>query len=77
MRNKEADRLELTTGCKPIEFDGVDGLYVFFEPNYSKRIVIAGIHGKTDIDYKMAIALADNLRGLAETYLVNGGEKSA
>jgi hypothetical protein len=69
MNGKTADLLELTTGCKPIEFDGVDGLYVFFEPNYSKRIVIAGIHGKTDIDYKMAIALADNLRGLAETYL--------
>ena len=69
MGNKEADRLSLLTGCKPIEFDGVDGLFVFFEPRYNKRIAICGIHGKTDIDYKMAIALADNLRGIAEMYL--------
>lgn len=68
MRNKEADRLELETGCKPIEFD-CDGLYVFFEPHYNKRIAICGIHGATDINYDMAIALADNLRGIAEMYL--------
>ena len=68
MRNKEADRLSLETGCMPIEFD-CEGLYVFFEPQYKKRIVIAGIHGMTDIDYKMAIALADNLREIAEMYL--------
>ena len=68
MRNKTADRLELETGCKPIEFD-CEGLFVFFEPNYTKRIVIAGIHGMTDINYDMAIALADNLRDLAKMYL--------
>ena len=44
MRNKEADRLSLETGCMPIEFK-TDGLFVFFEPQYKKRIVIAGIHG--------------------------------
>lgn len=69
MNNKEADRLEFETGCKAIEFDGVDGLFAFFEPNYTRRIVIAGIHGKTDLDKKMALALADNLRDLAEMYM--------
>lgn len=69
MKSKEADRLEIETGCKPIEFEGCDGLYVFFEPHYKKRIVIAGIHGTTDINYDMAIALADNLREIAEMYL--------
>jgi len=68
MNNKEADRLSLETGCMPIEFD-CESLFVFFEPQYKKRIVIAGIHGTTDINYEMAIALADNLRGIAEMYL--------
>jgi hypothetical protein len=68
VKSKEADRLEIETGCKPIEFD-CEGLYVFFEPHYKKRIVIAGINGTTDINYDMAIALADNLRGIAEMYL--------
>jgi hypothetical protein len=68
MNNKEADRLEIETGCKPIEFD-CKSLFVFFEPQYKKRIVIAGIHGMTDINYDMAIALADNLREIAEMYL--------
>ena len=68
MRNKEAERLSLETGCMPIEFD-CESLFVFFEPKYKKRIVIAGIRGMTDIDYKMAITLADNLRGIAEMYL--------
>ena len=68
MNNKEADRLSLETGCMPIEFD-CESLFVFFEPNYRKRIVIAGIHGTTDINYDMAIELADSLRELAETYL--------
>jgi hypothetical protein len=65
---KDAERLEVETGCKPIEFD-CKWLYVFFEPRYKKRIVIAGIHGMTDINYSMAIALADNLREIAEMYL--------
>jgi len=68
MGNREADRLSLETGCMPIEFD-CEGLFVFFEPKYKKRIVIAGIHGTTDINYDMAIALADQLRDIAETYL--------
>jgi len=68
MNNKESDRLSLETGCMPIEFD-CEGLFVFYEPRYKKRIVIAGIHGTTDINYDMAIALADNLRGIAEMYL--------
>jgi hypothetical protein len=68
VKSKEADRLEIETGCKPIEFD-CEGLYVFFEPHYKKRIVIAGINGMTDINYDMAIALADNLREIAEMYL--------
>ena len=68
MKNKTADRLELETGCKPIEFD-CEGLFVFFEPQYKKRIVIAGIHGATDINYNMAIELADSLRDLARMYL--------
>ena len=68
MSEKEADRLSLLTGCLPIE-TGCEGLQIFFEPRYSKRIAICGIHGKTDIDYKMAIALAENLRGIAEMYL--------
>jgi len=68
MQNREADRLSLETGCMPIEFKA-EGLFVFFEPQYKKRIVIAGIHGKTDINYDMAIALADNLREIAEMYL--------
>lgn len=69
MNYKEIEKLELETGCKAVEFDGCDGLYVFFEPQYRKRIVIAGIHGATDLNYDMAIALADNLRGIAEMYL--------
>ena len=68
MGSKEADRLSLETGCMPIEFD-CEGLYVFFEPQYKKRIVIAGIHGMTDINYNMAIALSDSLRSIAEMYL--------
>ena len=68
MNNKTVDDLSLKTGCMPIEFD-CEGLFVFFEPNYKKRIVIAGIHGTTDINHDMAIALADNLRGIAEMYL--------
>jgi hypothetical protein len=68
MSEKEADRLSLLTGCLPIEI-GCEGLQIFFEPHYKKRIVIAGIHGTTDINYDMAIALADNLRGIAEMYL--------
>ena len=71
MRNKEADRLSLETGCMPIEFD-CEGLFVFFEPHYKKRIVIAGIHGMTDINYDMAIALANGLRDCAEMYLEAG-----
>ena len=55
-------------GVREIESD-CEGLYVFFEPQYKKRIVIAGIHGTTDINYDMAIALADNLREIAEMYL--------
>lgn len=68
MQNKEADRLSLETGCMPIEFD-CEGLFVFFDPQYKKRIVIAGIHGMTDINYEMAIALANGLRDCAEMYL--------
>jgi len=71
MGSKEADRLSLETGCMPIEFD-CEGLYVFFEPQYKKRIVIAGIHGTTDINYDMAIALANGLRDCAEMYLEVG-----
>ena len=74
MNNKEADRLSLVTGCMPIEFD-CESLFVFFEPNYRKRIVIAGIHGATDINYDMAIALANNLREIAEVYLDGGDLK--
>jgi len=68
MNNKEADRLEIVTGCKAMEL-GVEGLFAFFEPYYTKRIVIAGIHGKTDLNREMALALADNLREIAETYM--------
>jgi len=67
MSEKEAERLSLLTGCLPIE-TGCEGLRIFFEPRYNKRIATCGIHGKTDIDYKMAIALSDNLRGIAEMY---------
>ena len=69
MGNKEADRLALETGCMPMEFDEAEGLYVFFEPTYTKRVVIAGIHGTTDLNYAMCLALADHLRGIAEMYL--------
>ena len=68
MTEKEMERLSKLTGCMPIE-TGCDGLGIFFEPRYNKRIAICGIHGKTDIDYKMAIALANNLREIAEVYL--------
>ena len=68
MKSSEADRLSIETGCMPIEFD-CEGLFVFFEPQYKKRIVIAGIHGTTDINYDMAIALANGLRDIAEVYL--------
>ena len=68
MTDKEAELLSLKTGCLPIELD-CGGLYVFFEPQYKKRIVIAGIHGTTDINYNMAIALSDSLRSIAEMYL--------
>ena len=68
MGNKEADRLSLATGCMPIEFD-CESLFVFFEPNYHKRIVIAGIHGATDINYEMAMELSKHLKSLAEMYL--------
>lgn len=69
MNNKEANRLELETGCKPIEFDGVDGLFAFFEPGYKKHIVIAGECGKTKVNAKQVLALADGLREIAETYM--------
>ena len=68
MTEKEIERLSKKTGCMPIE-TGCDGLGIFFEPRYNKRIAICGIHGKTDINYEMAIALSENLRSIAEMYL--------
>lgn len=38
-------------------------------PQYKKRIVIAGIHGATDINYEMAMELSKHLKSLAEMYL--------
>lgn len=68
MNNKTADLLSLETGCLPIEFD-CDGLYVFFEPEYTKKIAIAGIKGITQINRDQALALADGLRDIVQMYM--------
>lgn len=69
MDRKTAEKLELDTGCKSMEFDGADGLFVFFEPRYKKRIAVAGTHGMTDLTAKQALALADGLRDIVSTYM--------
>ena len=68
MNNKIADRLELETGCCAIEFDA-EGLFVFYEPEYTQKIAIAGIKGVTQINKQQALALADGLRGIVEMYM--------
>lgn len=69
MNSKTADLLELKTGCLPIEFDGVDGLFVFVEPYSAKRLAIAGQKGVTILTREQVIALRDGITGIIETYL--------
>lgn len=69
MNYKDIDRLELETGCKAIEFDGADGLYVFFDPDNKKSIVIVGEKGRTKINRAQALALANELKGIVEMYM--------
>lgn len=69
MNYKDIERIEQETGCKTIELEGADGLYVFFEPYNPRHIVIAGEKGKTKINRAQALALANELRDIAEMYL--------
>ena len=69
MNYKEIEKLELETGCKAVEFDGCDGLYVFFEPYYSKHIVIAGVQGKTKVNRQQVLTLAKELQNIADMYM--------
>ena len=66
---KEAEKMEIETGCKAIEFEGCEGLFVFFEPYYCKHIAIAGAKGVTKINRQQALTLASELRNIAETYM--------
>lgn len=61
MNYKQIEKIELQTGCKTIEFDGVDGLYVFFNPNIKHGITIAGISGDAFFDTGTARRLPDML----------------
>jgi len=65
MNYKQIEKIELETGCKAIEFDGVDGLYVFFNPNIKHGITIAGISGNAFFDAGMAKRLPAMLTGYA------------
>ena len=69
MNAKEAEKLEIETGCKSMEFDGCDGLYVFFEPYYCKHIVIAGAQGKTKVNREQVLTLARELQNIADVYM--------
>jgi hypothetical protein len=68
MNNKEADRLELATGTCAIEF-AAEGLFVFYEPQYAKRIAIAGLRGVTLVNKAQALELANGLREIVEMYM--------
>lgn len=61
MNNKTAERLELETGCKSIEFN-TDGLFVFFEPGRTDGIVICGIDGRAYIGKEKIIEVSRSLR---------------
>ena len=63
MNYKQIEKIELETGCKTIEFDQVDGLYVFFNPEIKHGITIAGISGDAFFDAGMAKRLPDMLTG--------------
>ena len=66
MNCKQIERIELETGCKAIEFDGVDGLYVFFNPNIKHGLTIAGISGDAFFDTEMAMRLPNMLKDYTE-----------
>lgn len=62
MNCKQIERIEIETGCKAIEFDNVDGLYVFFNPKIKHGLTIAGISGDAFFDTGMAKRLPDMLK---------------
>ena len=62
MNYKQIERIEIETGCKAIEFDDVDGLYVFFNPKIKHGLTIAGISGDAFFDKGMAKRLPDMLK---------------
>jgi len=66
MNYKQIERIELETGCKTIEFDGVDGLYVLFNPNIKHGITISGISGFAFFDAGMAKRLPAILKGYVD-----------
>jgi len=66
MNYKKLERIERETGLIPIEFDGVDGLYVFFNPRIRHGLTIAGISGDAFFDAGMAKRLPDMLRGYCD-----------
>lgn len=62
MNCKQIERIERETGLMAIEFDGVDGLYVFFNPKIKHGIAIAGMSGEAFFDKGMALRLPDILK---------------
>lgn len=69
VNNKTADLLELKTGCLPIEFDGIEGLFVFVEPGCTNRLAIAGQRGITILSAAQCARLAADLPKINEMYL--------
>ena len=66
MNYKQLKRVEVETGCKAIEFDRADGLYVFFNPDIKHGITIAGISGDAFFDTGMAKRLPAMLKRYAK-----------
>jgi len=62
MNYKQIEQIELKTGCRAIEFDGADGLYVFFNPQIKHGLTIAGTSGNAFFDKDMAKQLPSMLK---------------
>lgn len=62
MNYKQIQQIELQTGCRAIEFDGADGLYVFFNPEFKHGLTIAGISGDAFFDKEMVRRLPSMLK---------------
>ena len=69
MNYKQIAAIELETGSCGIELKGADGMCVFFYPRNPNKIEIAGDKGRITLNRAQAIALANELMGIVETYM--------